>query len=114
MTSRLALGAIVLALAAFGVGVFVGSLGLIGVRPPLMLGDGYAGERQVSITVGDTVYGASDSVAWRDAGGSEHMDGWPDCLHPGTVSRIPIRAAVVWSDNVGQAQILWVDCSGRT
>jgi hypothetical protein len=103
----------VLIVGAFGAGVVAGSTGLIGVRAPTVIGDGYVGDHVVTFMSGDTSYGVKGSVAWRDAAGSEHADGWPDCLTAGTsVTGIPFVGATVWHGGTGDATILWVDCSG--
>jgi hypothetical protein len=38
------------------------------------------GNRIASIESGGSYYGVSESVAWIDADGSFHPDGWPACL----------------------------------
>jgi hypothetical protein len=114
--SRLPRTAAILAvvLVVFGAGVVAGSAGLIGLRVPTSVGDGMVGEHVATLWAGDTAYGASSSVAWRDATGSEHEDGWPECLStPGEVKGIRFTGAMVWHDTMAMGTILWVDCSGR-
>jgi len=101
------------AIAAFGAGVVAGAGGVVGVRPQLLTGDGYAGDHVATLTVGGDSYGARSSVPWRDASGSEHDGGWPECLAMGSVAGVHFTGAVVWHGDSGQAMILWVDCSGR-
>jgi len=73
-----------------------------------------AGDEIATIWAGDTAYGAKSSVAWRDAGGSEHDSGWPACLSvPGAVTAVSFAGAVVWHEDFGIGTILWVDCRGR-
>lgn len=100
--------------AVFLAGVAVGSTGIAGVRPATMTGAGRVGDRLVTLWSGGTAYGASSSVAWRDASGAEHEDGWPACLSTlGQVSDITFTGATVWHDGMGRAMVLWVDCTGR-
>ena len=60
-----------------------------------------------------TAYGASASVAWRDAQGAEHDRGWPECLSPGQVAGVHFIGAMVWHGSRASGTILWVDCQGR-
>ena len=61
-----------------------------------------------------TAYGVTDSVAWRDAQGSEHEDGWPACFAtPGEIAGIRFIGAMVWHGDSAAGTILWVDCMGR-
>jgi hypothetical protein len=101
------------AVVAFLSGFAVGSTGVAGVRPATMTGDGYVGQQVATLWSGDTAYGISSSVAWRDAAGSEHEDGWPACLTLGEVKAVRFTGAVVWHNAGGQATVFWVDCSGR-
>ena len=111
---RIAIAGAALVVVSFGVGAAVGSMGFFGLRAPAAIGSGYVGDQVVTLTSGDTSYGVRDSVAWRDASGSSHADGWPDCLPVGTnVAGIPFVGATIWHGDVGEATILWVDCSGR-
>ncbi len=103
----------VVAVVVFVAGLLIGSTGIAGFRPAILTGDGYVGDRVATISVGGTSFGARASVPWRDAAGSEHDGGWPDCLTPGSVTGIPFTGATVWHGASGQATILWVDCSGR-
>jgi hypothetical protein len=106
-----ALGIVVV---VFLAGIAVGSAGIVGVRPATMIGEGRVGDGVVTLWSGGTAYGATSSVAWRDASGAEHEDGWPACLSTiGPVSDLPFTGATVWHDGMGQATILWVDCTGR-
>ena len=99
------------------VGIWVGSAGAIGIRVPVSVGGGMVGEHVASLWAnGDnvTAYGASASVAWRDAQGAQHEDGWPACLStPGTVEGIHFIGAMVWHGSSAAGTILWVDCQGR-
>ena len=108
------LTALAVAVLAFVAGVVAGSAGVIGVRVPTSVGHGMVGEQVATLWVGDTAYGARSSVAWRDAGGSEHESGWPECLSkPGEVTGVRFTGAMVWHDTIGMGTILWVDCSDR-
>jgi hypothetical protein len=108
-----AAAALAVAVVVFLAGIALGAPGAAGLRPALMTADGTVGQQVATFEVGDTFYGFRASVPWRDAAGSEHDGGWPACLAPGEVTRVSFRGAVVWSGSVGQAEVLWVDCSGR-
>ena len=106
--------AIVVALAA-SVGYGVG----VGVRAGPRMSEtkvfhdvpAYAGDGQVSASVDGVTYGVSGEVAWMDASGSWHEQGWPACVPPRTESRITFGGAVVLGPTgTGGYRILWVDC----
>ena len=79
-----------------------------------MTGDGYVSQDVASFQSGGTSYGVRASVAWRDANGSEHTDGWPACLTPlGSVKGVRFTGAIVWHGTSGQATVFWVDCEGH-
>ncbi|HEY7936332.1 MAG TPA: hypothetical protein VID26_04300 [Candidatus Limnocylindrales bacterium] len=106
--------ALAVAVVVFLSGLALGSTGVAGVRPATLTGDGYVGQQVASFQSGGTFYGFRASVPWRDASGSEHDGGWPACLTPlTTVEGVRFTGAVVWAGAVGQATVLWVDCSGR-
>jgi hypothetical protein len=105
--------AVVMAAAAFGAGYWVGSDGGK-IRPSIYTGDGYAGADQTSLTVGETTYGFKSTVMWTDSDGSFHQDGWPECLPKvSEVKNVRFAAAVLWVEDIGSAQVIWVDCRGR-
>lgn len=106
---------VVMALAAGGaVGVWAGSRGVMGFHPPTMTADGAAGEQVITLESGGVSYGVKGSVAWTDVSGSFHSDGWPDCLPLGVeVKQIAFTGGWVWSGDVGEARILWIDCRGH-
>jgi len=96
-------------LLAFGAGYQFGGSGR--TQLAVYTADGYVGADQASFVVGDTTYGFSSSVAWRDETGSEHDRGWPACLPKlQTVHAIRFGAAMVWHGSQGIASVLWVDC----
>jgi hypothetical protein len=72
------------------------------------------GNRVASINSGDSYYGVRDSVAWFDASGSFHEDGWPDCLTHGSevgvqFGVVPVTApesALTFND------VIYIDCRG--
>ena len=73
--------------------------------------NGQVGADVASFQVGDTTYGFRDSVAWTDRAGTEHPDGWPDCLPKlQAVEGVRFGGAVIWHRTTGYAQVLWVDC----
>ena len=99
------------------VGVSVGSYAAgeyNATHPSVLIGDGYVGADQASLQVGDTWYGFRSSVSWTDEAGSQHDSGWPACLPKlQIVTGVRFVGATVWAGNVGQAQVVWVDCQGR-
>ena len=93
----------------FAAGFLVGKQGP--VQLPILTGSGYVGGDQATLQVGDVFYGFESSVAWRDAGGSEHQGGWPACL-PKLQSVQDVRFAGAdfrWGDT-GIARVVWIDC----
>jgi hypothetical protein len=78
-----------------------------------LAGRASVGSHVASIQVGDRFYGVSESVAWIDASGSYHDDGWPDCLGPaGTTSTVRFGAEdVELPDGGGFTVVVYVDCS---
>jgi hypothetical protein len=108
---------LVVAIIVFVSGVGFGAAGAIGVRVPVSVGAGMAGDHVASLWAnGDdaTAYGARTSVAWRDAQGAEHESGWPACIStPGQVEGIHFIGAMVWHGSSASGTILWVDCQGR-
>ncbi len=93
----------------FGAGYVAGRQGP--VQLPILTGSGYVGGDQATLQAGDVFYGFESSVAWRDASGSEHEGGWPDCL-PKLQSVQGVRFAggdLRWGDT-GIARVVWVDC----
>ena len=69
------------------------------------------GDKQITALVGDVAYGVSGEVAWVDASGSAHADGWPACAPALSQSRITFGGAVVYvPTGAGVYRILWVDC----
>jgi hypothetical protein len=72
---------------------------------------GYAGDTQVSASVGEIWYGVSGEVPWVDAAGSWHGGGWPACVPPRTSVRVTFGGAVIFGPTgVGEYRMLWVDC----
>jgi hypothetical protein len=106
----LALGAVVV-VGAFGlIGYAVGSDG--GVTH--LTGSASVGNRVASIRSEGTYYGVSESVAWVDAAGSVHDEGWPECFEG--VGRDPVRVrfgavTVRLPDDGGSVtSLVYVDC----
>ena len=70
--------------------VFVGALLLAGLGGFLLgtersdvvelEGQAHVGEHVATVELGGWSYGLSQSVAWIDASGTHHDDGWPECL----------------------------------
>ncbi|HEU4674500.1 MAG TPA: hypothetical protein VFS29_00815 [Motilibacteraceae bacterium] len=104
----LALGAVLLALAAYAVGAR-GS-GTRVLQGPAVVG----GADVATFTVRGTYYGVRDSVPWVDAGGAHHDAGWPACLeHLRTVASVRFAvAAVDEPDGARGDRVVWVDCRG--
>lgn len=99
----------------FLAGVTLGSTGIVGVRPSVMTADGgYVGQQTATLTADGVAYGLHASVPWRDATGADVDRGWPACLEQSSVPQgVRFTGAVVWAGSVGQAEVLWVDCSRR-
>ncbi len=73
--------------------------------------NGHVGADVASFQVGDTTYGFQGTVAWTDRAGTEHPDGWPDCLPKlQAVEAVRFGGATIWHGTSGYAQVLWVDC----
>jgi hypothetical protein len=77
-----------------------------------MTGSAHIGSRMASIESDGWFYGVSESVAWIDASGSLHDDGWPACLRPvGTTRTVRFGAVpVTIPDGAGFRAVVWVDC----
>ena len=89
----------------FGVGSRRGVMHLEGIA--------HVGERQATIESGGWSYGVSDSVAWMDASGTEHEDGWPTCLGAtGRTSAVKFGAVPVTLPDTGSTfrAVVYVDC----
>lgn len=71
----------------------------------------YAGDGQVSATVGDITYGTAGEISWIDASGSWHDRGWPVCVPPRSQVRMTFGGALVKGPTgSGSYRVLWVDC----
>ena len=99
--------------------VFVGALLLAGLagfvtgsqRSDVMELEGRAhvGENVASIESGGWTYGLSQSVAWIDASGTHHDDGWPGCLgRAGNTTNVRFGAVDV--PLLGIRAVVYVDC----
>ncbi len=83
-------------------------------HPSVLIGDGYVGADQATLQAGDASYGFRSSVRWTDETGSQHDSGWPTCLpRLQAVTGVRFVGATVWAGNIGQAQVVWVDCQGQ-
>jgi hypothetical protein len=68
------------------------------------------GEHVATIESGGWSYGVSESVAWIDASGTHHEDGWPECL--GKAGATPyVRFGAVAVPSLGTRVVVYVDCS---
>ena len=111
-TRRLALGALFIAVLAFGSGYLAGDYRA--THPPILTGDGYVGADQASLQVGDTWYGFSGPVLWTDVTGGIHQGDWPTCLPQlQSVTGIRFAAMKAFADDTGTEEIFWVDCRGH-
>jgi NO-binding membrane sensor protein with MHYT domain len=105
----LALLGVLIAVAAFGAGVWIGRDS--GTHPAVYTGDGYVGADVATFQVGDTGYGFRSSVSWMDSAGSFHASGWPDCLVKlQAATGVRFAGATLWFGQVGISQVVWVDC----
>lgn len=69
------------------------------------------GDSQMTAFVDNVAYGVSGEVAWVDASGSWHPQGWPACAPARSQSRITFGGAVVYGPTgAGDYRMLWVDC----
>jgi hypothetical protein len=69
------------------------------------------GDHVATIESGGWSYGLSQSVAWIDASGTFHEDGWPECL--GSAGTRPnIRFGAVSVPSLGIRAVVYVDCRG--
>jgi hypothetical protein len=101
--------AVVVGVAVFGAGIWLGSY--LTTHPQVQVADGSTGDNVASFEVGGTTYGFRSSVTWTDAQGAWHEGGWPDCLpKQQAVKGIHLAVATLWTGDVGEAQVLWVDC----
>jgi len=77
-----------------------------------MTGRAHIGDQMASIESEGWFYGLHDGVAWIDASGSVHDDGWPDCLRPaGATKTVRFGAvSVTIPDGGGYRPVVWVDC----
>jgi hypothetical protein len=99
--------------------VLVGALGLAGLagfvigseRSDVAELEGRAavGDHMASIESGGWFYGLSESVAWIDASGSFHEDGWPECLGSAG-NRLNVRFGAVAVTSLGFRAVVYVDC----
>lgn len=97
--------ALLLTIAAYG-------LGSRRSGPQSLSGRAHIGDHMASIEHDGWFYGVSDSVAWIDATGSFHEDGWPVCLRPAGSTKtvrfgtVPVEVP----DFVSYRAVVWIDC----
>ena len=75
-------------------------------------GTAQVGDRVATITTDGYSYGIDQSVAWIDAAGSFHADGWPACL-PSSSTTLDVRfgwTLVTYPDGSSGRQVAYVDC----
>lgn len=106
LVPALAVGLLLVAV-AFGIGAGRS-------RVEELTGRAHIGSHVASIESDGWFYGVNDSVAWIDASGSFHEDGWPACLRPAGTTRMVRFGAVdvTIPDSVGFRPVVWVDCRG--
>jgi hypothetical protein len=77
-------------------------------------GTANVGNHVASIRSGDLYYGVRDSVAWFDASGSFHEDGWPDCLTPESQVNVQFGVVPVTAPESGLTfyDVTYIDCRG--
>lgn len=112
-SALLALGLVIAIAAAvgFGIGMQVGAGPRMSEVKVFRDVPAVAGDAQVSSTVDGVTYGVSGEVAWVDASGSYHENGWPACVPLRTQSRITFGGAWIYGPTqVASARIVWVDC----
>jgi hypothetical protein len=82
----------------------------------VMIGKASVGNHVATIQSGDWFYGVRDSVAWFDASGSFHDDGWPTCLgDAGNQADVKFAAVPVTPPTSGLTyrDVVYIDCRGR-
>jgi len=72
-------------------------------------GRAHVGDHMASIESGGWFYGLSESVAWIDASGSQHEDGWPRCLGRAG-NTVHVRFGAVEVPSLGFRAVVYVDC----
>lgn len=99
------------ALIGYGVGVGVGAGPRMSETKIFRDVLAQVGDKQITALVGDVAYGVSGEVAWVDASGSSHEDGWPACAPASSLSRLTFGGALVYlPTGSGSYRIVWVDC----
>jgi len=86
---------------------------LIGSAPSDVMdleGRAHVGEHVASIESDGWFYGLSESVAWIDAMGTHHEDGWPECLGSAG-NTTDVRFGAVAVPSLGIRAVVYVDCS---
>lgn len=118
-TVRQSVGALVALAIIFGIAAAVGyGIGVgVGAGPRMsetkVFRDVTAsvGDSQMTAFVDNVAYGVAGEVAWVDASGSWHPQGWPACAPARSQSRITFGGAVVYGPTgAGDYRMLWVDC----
>lgn len=77
------------------------------------VGSAHVGSGMATIDGGEWQYGLSRSVAWIDSAGSQHEDGWPECLDVPvgtTVHGVRFATVDVDADGQGWREVVLVDC----
>jgi hypothetical protein len=75
-------------------------------------GTAQVGDHVATITTDGYSYGISQSVAWIDAGGTLHDNGWPTCLTTGSTT-LDVTfgwTLVTYPDGSSARQVAYVDC----
>jgi hypothetical protein len=106
--------AIIVGIAAavgYGIGVGVGAGPRMSETKVFRDIPAFVGDNQMSALVDNVTYGVSGEVAWVDAAGSWHPQGWPECAPARSQSRITFGGTVVYGPTgLGDYRMLWVDC----
>jgi hypothetical protein len=106
LVAGLAIG-LVIAFVAFGIGASQSDA-------EVMTGRAHIGHNMATIESGGWFYGVNESIAWMDADGSFHEDGWPACLQPdGTIRTVRFGAVPPVSTPDGSGfgpVVVWIDC----
>jgi hypothetical protein len=91
------------------------ALGTTRDRVMQLTGSASVGNTVASIEAGGSYYGVSGSVAWIDATGSFHDDGWPACFgEVGSTTTVRFGALdVTLPDGGGFRQVVYVDCRSQ-
>lgn len=110
-TGRWLFVVIVVALVSGAAGCLVGNRTVVSVHT----GSPMAGEHTISVEADGWTYAIPEDLFWRDAQGSWHDRGRPDCIPPMAEDIAPVTFGAVdvtAPTGPGWRQVVWVTCPG--